>query len=119
MELVETVMESEHSIEQARKMVRIATARRKPPFGDLCSDPAWLILLNLFVREHDGLRTCISDACIASMSSQPTALRYIEELARRGMILKRPDPADKQRVNLFLSGGAKQELAALLGSTTG
>lgn len=99
-------------------MLRIATARRKPPFGDLCSDPAWLILLDLFVREHDGLQTCISDACIASLSSQPTALRYIHELARRGMILKRPDPADQERDYLFLSVGAKQELAVLLDAST-
>lgn len=119
MELATTMTGREHSVEQARKMLRIATARRKPPFGDLCSDPAWLILLNLFVREYDGLRTCISDACIASMSTQPTALRYIEVLARRGMIRKRVDPADQERVYLFLSGGAKEELAALLESDAG
>lgn len=119
MGLVTAMKGREHSVQQARKMLQVAIARRRPPFGDLCSDPAWLILLDLFVREHDGLRTCISDACNASMSPQPTALRYLEELARRGAILKRPDPADQQNVYLTLSGGTKEELAALLESDTG
>lgn len=62
-------------------------------FGDSC----WSILIDLYVRHRQGLRTSVSSSCIASGIPPTTALRHLKLLTDRGWITKVRDPHDARR----------------------
>lgn len=72
----------------------------------LYSDPAWDILLDLYIREKSRVPTSVSSACIAARAPATTALRYISSLGSHHLIERQPDDKDKRRHWLKLSPGA-------------
>ncbi|WP_066719812.1 transcriptional regulator [Sphingomonas pituitosa] len=70
---------------------------------DLFADPAFNILLTLYVSRADGKDVSTSAACTASGVPTTTALRWINALARRGMIHKRSLATDRRFTYLELS----------------
>lgn len=75
--------------------VRAARVRRDRHFPDkLFGEPAWDILLELFASTVMGERISIDKACRAANVAQTTALRYIRELERHGLIAETPGLAD-------------------------
>ncbi|MBV9840401.1 MAG: MarR family transcriptional regulator [Sphingomonadaceae bacterium] len=68
---------------------RLLAARRGRSriFGDgLFSDPAWEMLLDLYVREARGVETGVSSLGLASGAPPSTALRWLTNLERRGLV---------------------------------
>ncbi|WP_347567177.1 MarR family transcriptional regulator [Sphingobium sp. BYY-5] len=61
---------------------------------DLFQDPAWDILIDLFLSNLNGKRVSVSSACIASCAPPTTALRYIGHLQERGFIDSSCDKQD-------------------------
>ncbi len=57
---------------------------RERMFGnpDLFADPAWDILIDLFIASEEGRKISVSSACIASAVPTTTALRWIKILGR-------------------------------------
>lgn len=88
--------------------------RRDRLFGGLFGEPAWDILLDLFVTEARGKRVAVSSACIASGVSHSTAVRQIEELVRRKLVTRERDERDKRRTYLRLSELAVHKIAQSL-----
>ena len=78
--------------------------------GDLFVDPAWDMLLDLFITRSEGKRTSVSALCLASCVPSSTALRWIATMERRGLVVRRPDPCDRRRYFVHLTAAA---LAAL------
>lgn len=77
------------------------------PFG-LFSDPAWDILIDLYISLLENRGVSVSSACIASCSPPTTALRHMTTLQQNGLVVRRPDLRDGRRVYLELSAaGAK------------
>lgn len=70
---------------------------------DLFADPAFNILLTLYVSRDEGQNVSTSGACTASGVPTTTALRWINALARRGMVHKRSLPTDRRFTYLELS----------------
>jgi DNA-binding MarR family transcriptional regulator len=70
---------------------------------DLFADPAFNILLTLYVSRAEGRDVSTSAACTASGVPTTTALRWINALARRGMIHKRSLASDRRFTYLELS----------------
>ena len=68
----------------------------------LFAEPAWDLLLDLYVAHYQQGSISISSACIAARVPQTSGLRYIATLVRRGMVRREPDPFDARRVYLFL-----------------
>lgn len=66
-------------------------------------EPAWDILLDLFVAQRLGLRVSILDACIAANVPSTTALRYVRRLEDDGLILRSADTNDRRRSYVRLS----------------
>lgn len=83
----------------------LATRRRRDEvFGsDLFGEPAWDIMLDLFVAEAKGRRVSVSSACIAASVPPTTALRWIGNLQERGVIARRQDAFDARRTWLTLT----------------
>lgn len=102
------------AISKARLTLALAKNRENCSFADLFFDPAWLMLLDLLVREKEGFKTSISSACLASLAPSTTALRHITEMVRRGILVRTPDPADSRRFFLALAEQTRDDLLALL-----
>ena len=99
----------------ASTLLRFSSERSKYVEGIVSSEPDWNILLDLYVHHHRGVRISVTSACIASGVPATTALRWIEELRKRGLIRREIDEKDRRRALLSLSdAGEAQVRHALL-----
>lgn len=71
--------------------------------NDLFADPAWDILLDLFVQKSSGKRVSITSACIASGVPPTTGLRWVTLLVDEGLVIREGDEVDRRRAFLRLS----------------
>ena len=77
------------------------------PFGD----PAWYMLVDLYVAQSRGQDTPISSLCMASGGPSTTALRYLRLMGNLGLITRQPSKHDRRIVHVRLTPKAE----ALLG----
>lgn len=97
---------------RAKALYRARRARERV-FGthaDLFSEPAWDIMLDLFIADAEGRRVSVSSACIASRAAQTTALRWIATMERRGLLVRANDPLDGRRSFLCLTDAGNRLL---------
>lgn len=81
-------------------------------FGeDLFSMPALNMLFDLYVSEVRQPRS-LSNLCAASKAPARTALRVINRLVERDLLVRIPDPRDQRRVNVDLSLNGRLQLDA-------
>ena len=73
-------------------------------------EPAWDLLLDLYIREKSGARSSVTSACIGSRAPHTTALRHISALCKSGWVKRIPDEADKRRFWLVLTATAINKL---------
>ena len=87
--------------------------KRAAVFGkaELFGEPAWDILLDLFIAQGEGKSVSVSSACIGSAAPATTGLRWLGILADEGLIVREADPADNRRVlvRLTAAGTAAME----------
>lgn len=103
------------AVKKAIDLIEITKRRsRLVSAANLFADPAWFILLDLFVRQHQGLKTSVSSACHASFSPVTTALRHIAILTERNIIQRQYDPVDHRRVYLELTDETSEEIQRIL-----
>ena len=79
--------------------------KRAAIFGnpDLFGEPAWDILLDLFIAQGEGKAVSVSSACIGSAAPATTGLRWLGVLADEGLVVREADPADHRRVIVRLT----------------
>lgn len=70
---------------------------------ELFGEPAWDILLDLFIAAKERRRVSVTSACIGSAVPSTTALRWISILERHGLLSREADPGDARRVYVRLS----------------
>lgn len=77
-------------------------------FGDdgLFGEPAWDLLLDLFIAAKERKRVPVTSACIGAAVPTTTALRWLAVLEERGLILREADASDARRVFVRLSTDA-------------
>lgn len=95
-----TVLET---IQNVNRLIKFRAARSRYFPSDLFADPAWDILLDLYVAQLRQVRTPISAVCVGSQVPATTALRWIKVLEGKGMVTRVADPFDGRRVFLSLS----------------
>jgi hypothetical protein len=66
-------------------------------------EPAWDIVIDLFLSHLMHKNISVSSACLAANVPQTTALRHIVKLESRGMIMRVGDETDQRRVWLKLT----------------
>lgn len=89
-----------------RAAVQILTRRRlrQEHFGDdMYGEPAFDLLLDLFIQEIDGQNAYTTSLAVASGAPLTTALRQIAMLVDRGYVQRAPDPVDRRRVMVQLT----------------
>jgi DNA-binding MarR family transcriptional regulator len=98
----------------ARAWLR-ASAIRKTAFGETSApDPAWNMMLDLYVQKSLRRAVPISSATIAADVAPTTALRWIVVLQNRGMIFRLADPDDARRSHLNLTARGLQVVESVL-----
>jgi hypothetical protein len=103
------------AVKKAADLIEIAKRRsRLMSAANLFADPAWFMMLDLFVRQHSGLQTTVSSACHASFSPVTTALRHLAILTGRNIIEREYDPVDQRRVFVKLTQEASAEIQRTL-----
>lgn len=79
--------------------------KRAAIFGnaDLFGEPAWDILLDLYIAHADQKPVSVSSACIGSLAPATTGLRWLGVLTDCGLVKRMHDPEDQRRVLVVLS----------------
>lgn len=86
-----------------RDIIRIRAERRKFLPAHLFADPAWDMLLDLYLSDIVSQRISVSDLCSASNVPATTALRWIATLQGEGLVERAGDPYDHRRYFMSLS----------------
>lgn len=78
---------------------------RNALFGDdgLFGEPAWDLLLDLFIAAKERKRVPVTSACIGAAVPTTTALRWLAVLEERGLVVREADPSDARRIFVRLS----------------
>jgi DNA-binding MarR family transcriptional regulator len=104
------------ALERAQALYDLRRAR-DTFFGrnaDLFSEPAWDILLDLFIAHERGIRVSVGSACIGACVSQSTGLRWIATLEHRGLVKRESDALDGRRTFVSLTPEARVTLVSYL-----
>lgn len=90
----------------AKRMYAVARTRERV-FGTAASlfgDPAWFMLLDLFIAGEGGRRVSVSSACLAAYTPATSGIRCVVALEDRGLIYRTIDPKDRRCSFLQLTG---------------
>ncbi|TPG18618.1 hypothetical protein EAH87_11045 [Sphingomonas koreensis] len=98
------------AVRSARKYVKARRQRETLFPAGLFGDPAWDMLLALYIARADRRPVSISSACIAAAVPGSTALRWIGKLEASGLVVRRPDNADHRFTWLELSDGISEQI---------
>jgi len=94
--------------------------RRREFFGDdLFGEPAWDMLLDLYIAERKSKRLSVTAACIGANCSGTTGLRRLQQLEERGLVARETDPTDARRSFVRLSERGYAAMTDYLWSTCG
>lgn len=77
-------------------------------------EPAWDLLIDLFVAAQENRSVTTSSACIAAAVPATTALRWLDKLENEGLIQRRPDPNHARGTLVELTPRCHSRLADLL-----
>ncbi len=83
--------------EYVERMRRLRLKRNEVIGGQLFRDPAWDMLLDLYASHERGEQVSMVALALASGVPQSTALRTIQRLEDKGMIVREGDPNDLRR----------------------
>jgi len=97
----------------------IYTARRRRDAmlgaaGQFFHDPAWDIMLDLFIQGEDHQIVSVSSACVGACVAHTTALRCLKAMERKGVVSFRRDPFDKRRCFVSLTVDTHRRMATWL-----
>ncbi len=97
------------------KRVYAMCRERDAVFGTaMFSEPAWDILLDLFVSEHDGRQLSVSSVCIGARAPSATALRYLKMLEENALVERIRDMSDGRRSHVRLTMRGRRHMTRLL-----
>ncbi|WP_422060850.1 JAB domain-containing protein [Sphingopyxis sp.] len=79
---------------------------------ELFGDPAWEMLVDLFIHECKGKDLSISSLCVAPNIPMSSALRLVQKLCDAGIVRRVPDPFDGRRSIIKLEPEISHRLRA-------
>lgn len=101
----------------AEEIYRLRQRRSVMLGAALFADPAWDILLDLFIQAARGRRVAVTAACAAAGVPETTALRYVVALEAAGHIERKPDTTDARRTWLALTVPTSARIEELLSAS--
>ena len=94
------------------RSIMSARAASATMFGSLCADPGCEMLLDLYWRDSQGLKTSLTSFCLASKASEMTGRRCLAEMEAQGIVERFPDPFDKRRIYVRLTAAGQDKMDA-------
>jgi hypothetical protein len=82
-----TALSKGSELDFARRMLSQRREREELLGPELASDPAWTMLLALFVAHEEGKPASVTDVCAAAGTPPATALRWLATVASEGKIV--------------------------------
>ena len=82
----------------------------------LFSNPAWDILLSLYIADGEGRPIGVIETCTAVPVPQGVALRWLGYLKQEEMVVETPDPARPRQTIIRLTDQTRMAVSAYLGS---
>lgn len=98
----------------AMAWINARTARDRSFDMDLFADPAWDILLDLYVNLCRDRAVSISDLYTACSTPPTTTLRWITILEKHELVSRRSDPTDRRRRYISLTAMAIDKMERTL-----
>lgn len=80
----------------------------------LFSEPAWDILLDLFISDHERHKLSVSAVCIGARAPSATALRYLAMLQDADLVERTRDERDGRRSHVRLTPLGRRRMTGLL-----
>jgi hypothetical protein len=102
--LVTSAQEHASSLDIALRQYN-ARRLREAVFEDraLFGEPAWNVLLDLFIAERQGKRMSVKSACIGAAAPLTTAFRWLRILEAKGYVQREHDGTDARRSYISLT----------------
>jgi DNA-binding MarR family transcriptional regulator len=97
-----------------RRMIAERYRRYQYFSAHLFSDPAWDILLELFIAEIEMRQVPVTNLCFTSNVPDTTVLRWIRLMEQDGLLIRRKDKVDKRRVLVQLNRQAADAMRAYM-----
>lgn len=108
------------ALENAKSTLRRSILRKQLlGIPDLLGDPAWEMLVDLFIHERENRPLSITSFCTTPSIPLSSALRLCQKLCEAGVISRVPDLFDGRRSYLRLERGTAHRLDAYFGSALG
>ena len=99
------------------RRIYTAASERDRAFPEVAFDqPAWSIMLDLYIAHHEGTVVNMFGASVASRVPQSTAHRWLERLEEVGLVGRRTSSHNGRDVLVALSPDALARMDALLAS---
>ena len=76
----------------------------------ILAEPAWDILLTLYIGQENQVRINVSDVCASASVPAATATRWIKKLINLGLVEITANPMDGRASWVSLSGDATRRL---------
>jgi hypothetical protein len=105
--------EEQAILEAARRLYDSRRLRDRIFGSDLFADPAWDILLDLFIAQREDRKVTISSACAAASAPTSTAARHIAHLVQKRLVVRVSREEDARSSYLALSASADRKLSQL------
>jgi DNA-binding MarR family transcriptional regulator len=107
----------ERKLSQLARDILQSRRQRNGEFGKrLFSEPAWDMLLELYVRENTGVSATSLDLISASGAARSTARRWIAHLEKESLIRRRRHPRDSATDFIELTDLGRGSLERYLGT---
>ena len=101
--------------DRAEEVLQLNRQRMAIVGAELFGDPAWNIMLDLFVREADGKETTVTSACIGADAPSTTALRHLAHLVERQLVHRITCSVDHRKVYVRLTDDGRARMLKLFG----
>ena len=106
------------ALEEARRIWRSRRERERIFGSILAADPAWDILLDLFIAHGDDKKVTVQSAAAATSVPEATVLRCIAHLVEAKLLARQPNPGDSRNIYLMLTDRAMEMMSEYLGRAT-
>lgn len=98
------------------RVINVMRARRRRTDilgGDIFSEPAWTMLLELYLATLERRLLSVTGLTFASGAPNTTALRRIDDLVELQLIERAVDTYDRRRTHVFLSPSGLEKMSQL------
>ena len=103
---------------QLAQKIYLARRLREDLFGErLFSEPAWDIILHLYVQDYRGVKETVTSVCRSSCVPEATALRQVERLEDLGLLRRTSDSGDRRRRLVALTDEGRFKMTEFLQRT--